>query len=308
MALASFVVLQGFHSPPMKKSILTSLVALALSAGALHAADAILTGNYLKVGVNNSGGLIDSSFNVGITYDKTGTATFPPYDFLKPGTPYEFGAVGYNSNSATFGYYDGNTIGGTTTDTSAGTTLSTNTVATWNSLSITQNMWFSKDGGTIYFDVKLKNISTDLLSNVVYARGLDPDQDVYAGGSYDTNNSIVSGDLVTGSAPTTDWTIGIFSDSTFAHTPTIRSAWPYGDPYGLLTPRNDGNGDYSINMAWNIGSLAAGATADVTFQYRIAPTKDEVVTPPGTGVPDAASTLGLTLGALGLLGLIRRRR
>jgi hypothetical protein len=169
-------------------------------------------------------------------------------------------------------------------------------------------MWFSKSGGTIYFDVKLKNITDSLLTNIAYARGLDPDQDVYAGGGYSTNNSIVNPNLVTGSAPLTDWTIGIFSDSSFSHTPTIRSSWPYGNPYGLLTPRDDGNGDYSINMAWNIGDLAAGATADITFEYRIAPTKDEVVTPPGTGVPDAASTLGLTLGAIGLLGLVRRRR
>jgi len=292
----------------MKKSILTTFVALALSSAALHAADAILTGDYLKVGVNNSGGLIDSTFNVGISYDKTGTATFPVYDFLKPGTPFEFGSVGYNGGSTAFGYYYSNTVGGTTTNTSSGTTLSTNTKASYGSLGITQDLWFSKDGGTIYFDVKLTNLSVDLLSSVVYARGLDPDQDVYAGGGYATTNAIVNPNLVTGTAPTTDWTIGIFSDSGFAHTPTIRSSWPYANPYGLLTPRDDGYGDYSINMAWNIGDLAAGATADIKFEYRIAKTKGEVVTPPDHGVPDSASTLGLTLGALGLFGLMRRRR
>jgi len=292
----------------MKKSILTTFIALALSSSAVMAADAILTGNYLKVGVNDSGGLIDSSFNVGITYDKDGTATFPSYDFLKPGTPFEFGSVGYNNNSTAYGHYYGNTIGGTTTNTSAGTTFSTHTVGSYGSLGITQDLWFSKDGGTIYFDVKLTNLSTDLLSSVVYARGLDPDQDVYAGGGYVTSNSIVTPDLVTGTAPLTDWTIGIFSDSLYSHTPTIRSYWPYADPYGLLAPHDDGYGDYSINMAWNIGSLAAGATAGITFEYRIAKTKGDVVTPPDHGVPDAASTLGLTLGALGLLGLIRRRR
>jgi len=39
-------------------------------------ADAILAGNYLRVGVNNSGGLIDSAFTVGINYDSTGTGTW----------------------------------------------------------------------------------------------------------------------------------------------------------------------------------------------------------------------------------------
>lgn len=292
----------------MKKSILTTFVALALSSAALHAADAVLTGNYLQVGVNNSGGLIDSAFQVGITYDKTGTATFPPYDFLKPGTPYEFGAVGVNGQSTSYGYVLGNSIGSTTTNTSSGTTLSaSSTGGTFNGLAISQSLAFSKNGGTIYFDVKLTNTTDTTLSKVVYARGLDPDQDVYAGGGYQTSNAIVNPNLVTGTAPTTDWTIGIFSDSSIWHNASIRADWS-SDPYSLLNANNDGYGDWTINMAWNIGDLAAGATADVTFEYRIAPTKDEVVTPPGTGVPDAASTLGLTLGAIGLLGLVRRRR
>jgi len=111
---------------------------------------------------------------------------------------------------------------------------------------------------------------------VVYARGLDPDQDVYAGGLYNTNNTIASGDLVYASAPITDWTIGIYSNSSYDHVPTISYYWPFADPYSLLTPRDDGNGDYSINMAFDIGTLAPGASADIAFQYRIADTSGGV--------------------------------
>jgi len=61
-------------------------VGVLVGPGALGA-DAILQGNYLRVGVNDSGGLIDSNFIVGIDYDKNGTATPTGFDFLKPGNP-----------------------------------------------------------------------------------------------------------------------------------------------------------------------------------------------------------------------------
>ncbi len=271
-----------------------------------RAADVILNGNFLRVGVNDSGGLIDSGFTVGIDYDKTGTSSWTGFDFLKPGTPYEFYSVGYNDTSAQAGYYYGNPLGSTTTDTSAGGILSTHTAGgVFGSLGLKQDLSYAAGSGFIDFSVTLTNMSDVALSKVVYARGLDPDQDVYAGGGYPTTNIIQSGDLVTGSAPITDWTIGIFSNSAYAHTPTIQSNWPNGEPYHLLTPHNDGNGDWSINMAWDIGTLAAGASATIDFQYRIAQTKGGVTHP---GVPDSTSTLGLLGLGIAALAASRFRR
>jgi hypothetical protein len=113
---------------------------------------------------------------------------------------------------------------------------------------------------------------------------------------------------VIGSAPLTDWTIGIFTDSAIAHTPSVRRDWS-SDPYSLLLPVNDGYGDYTLNMAWNVGTLAAGSSATITFQYRIAETSGGVVTPPPPpGVPDATSTLGLLLLGLGGAAACHRRR
>lgn len=278
-------------------------LAAGLCLQSTKAADVILTGNYLKVGVNDSGSLIDSGFNVGINFDKLGTATFPAYDFLKPGTPFEFYSAAHDGLQAEGSYDSGsNSFGATTVNTSLVGTLSTRTTGLWDGLSLQQDMSYGTNSGFIDFTVRLTNTTDGSMSNVVYARGLDPDQDVYAGGGYETTNTIVSGDLVTGSAPVTDWTIGIYSNSGYAHTPTVRSAWPYTDAAGLLTPRNDGNGDYSINMAWDIGTLAAGETAEITFQYRIADTHGEVENPDGH-VPDAGSTalmllLGLVPAAL----------
>lgn len=276
-------------------------VLLLGASPAVHAGDVILTGNVLKVGVSDGGSLIDSAFTVGINQSPNHDGVFPPYDFLKPGTPFEFYSIGANNSSATQGAgdYATNQFGGTTTNTSSGTLLSTSTTGThWGDLAWNQSMSFGLNGGTIDFSVTLTNTGNTTLGNVVYARGLDPDQDVYAGGGYATTNTIVNGNLVTARAPITDWTIGIFSDSMYAHTPSISGAW-YTNPYTLQSPINDGYGDNTINMAWNLGSMDPGASKTVTFQYRIAETHGEVENP--DAVPDSGSTLlllGIAFAAL----------
>jgi len=289
------------------KSLRYSLLTVAAGLIALGAAQqaravsVILEGNYLRVGVNDSGGLIDDGFDVGIDYAFNGDSAWTGFDFLKPGTPFEFYSLGYEGIWAAAGYYDGNPVSGTTTNTSAGSTLSTLTTGSFGALDLSQMLSFGQNSGVIDFSVTLTNNSSSTINNVVYARGLDPDQDVFAGGGYDTTNTIVNNNLVTGSAPITDWTIGIYSDSAYAHTPTVRYNWPYGNPYGLLTPVNDGYGDYAINMAWDIGSLGAGESATVAFQYRIAETQAGVV-------PENSSTLGLLAIALaGLMAVARRQ-
>lgn len=289
------------------------VMAVALLATPALASSAILEGDYLRVGVSDSGGLIDDGFIVGIDYDKTGTGTYSPSDadFLKPGTPFEFYSIGIggepNWNAA--GYFSGNAFGGTTSDTTGGSsTNSANTVASWGSLGINQDLWYPDAGvgaGTIKFHVKLTNNGADALTDVVYARGLDPDQDVYAGGGYETTNVIPNGNLVYGSAPITDWTIGIFSDSAYAHMPTVNRDWDQ-DPYALLTARNDGYGDFTINMAFDIGTLDPRQSADLYFEYRIAETHGGVV---GV-IPEPASILLLSVAGLGLgiKRIVRRRR
>ncbi len=289
--------------------ILAGLLALLLLPSA-RAGDQILTGNVLKVGISDGGSLIDSAFTVGIDQSPTQNGVFTGFDFLKPGTPFEFWSVGADGNSGTqgAGNYAYNAFGGTTTNTSAGSLLSTSTTGLhFNDISLSQLMSFGQNSGIIDFSVTLTNIGNAPLSNVVYARGLDPDQDVYAGGGYETTNTVVSGDLVTARAPVTDWTIGIYSNSSYAHTPTVQSSWAT-NPYTLLTPHNDGYGDYTINMGFDLGTLNVRESKTVTFQYRVAETHGEVEHP---GVPDSGSTLslmGVAFAACAGFMRIRRRR
>jgi hypothetical protein len=116
----------------------------------LRGDDVILAGNYIELGLNNSGSVIDN-------------------------------------NSTSYGGPTG-IYGSSGLDTSAQSTrtLSAATTATGGQVGIAQSVSFDANSGFIDFGVSLTNTGTTDLTNPIYARGLDPDQDVYIGGPYDT--------------------------------------------------------------------------------------------------------------------------
>lgn len=274
------------------------VAALFLSVPAAVQAQ-VLSGNFLRVGVHASGALIDSSFKAGIEYDESGAGRWAGVDFLKPGSPYEFYALGYDGGHATAGFLHGNRLAAHTAVTSAGTMLSAETTGAYGLLRFSQQLSFGRDSSAIDFAVTLTNTGLQALSEVVYARGFDPDQDVYAGGKYETINRIHGGDLVTATAPVTGWTIGLFSDSEIEHVPSIRPDWPMTNPYRLRQSRgrNQSNADDALAMLWRIGDLAAGESATITFQYRIGESLADV-----TAIPEPRdAVLGAALAVLGFV-------
>lgn len=283
-----------------KFSLLLLLAGLTvlLAAGVGQAATFVLQGNYLQVGISNSGGLIDDNFNAGINYDPAGTGHYTAADFLRPGTPLEFYSIGVNGSWAAAGYLDGNTFGTTSINTTvppfqSGVTTSGAFTLGGGWLMYRQTVYFDQNASAINFSIDLLNIGATPIHNVVYARGLDPDQDVNLGGWYDTINTIAPG-AVSARGPLSNYVITI-KDLEGTGVPGI-SYWWDQNPYNLLSGPNDGHGDCTISMAWNIGTLEPGRSYEIDFQYVVS-----VVPVPGT-------VMLLASGLLGLVGLGRRWR
>jgi hypothetical protein len=282
------------------KKILILAMALSLAfVGMAQGASFVLSGNYLNVGVSNSGGLIDDAFTAGINFDPNGGGAYTAADFLTPGSPFEFFSIGYNGSFQAAGYSNGNTFGLTTLNTSGGTTYSalsytTGTFTTTGGAVLTynQSVWFDTTSNTINFSSQIINAGSSTLSGLTFARGLDPDQDVNQFGSYVTNNSI-AGNTVTGSGPLTGLSITI-TDISGGGVPAVRASWSQ-DPTNLLLGGNDGNGDYTINMAWEIPDLAKGQSYEIDYSYTIT-------------APIPGSLLLMGSGLLGLVGIGVRRK
>ncbi len=273
----------------MTKKLLTLGCAVG-AAGSLQAASFVLTGTQMTVGVDESGGLIDASFTAGII-----PAWRPAVDYLRPGSPFQFYSIGVDGQWNTAGYAPGNVFSASTANTSAGPTLSATTTGTFGSLSFTQLLWFGINDTTIRYEITFENTGPLTLTDVVYAVGLDPDQEEFIlSGVFDTLNSIPDGNTVIATgANFGDW-IRIFSNDPLAHVPSVDINWDT-DPYNLLVPHNDGDGDNTINMAFRIGDMAPGQV--VTFGYEISI---------GTVIPEPRDYA--LLGGLGLLGFAAYRR
>ncbi len=261
------------------------------AAGSLQAASFVLTGTQMTVGVDESGGLIDASFTAGII-----PAWRPAVDYLRPGDPFQFYSIGVNNLWVDAGFSSGNNFSASTVNTSAGVILSATTTGAFGPLSFTQLLWFGVNDTTIRYAITFENTGTSPLTDVVYAVGLDPDQEAFLiPNQFDTLNSIPDGNTVIATGPNFgDW-IRIFSNDLLSHEPSVSSNWDT-DPYLLYnTPPNDGDGDYTINMAFRIGDMAPGQ--QVTFGYEIAI---------GTVIPEPRDYA--LLGGLGLLGFAAYRR
>ena len=297
------------HTRFIQVPLLAGLLLLAFTLPPVSRAEVaqeggfVLQGNVLRVGVSDSGGLIndepcDTDFDdpdcVGIDYDRTGTATWTAWDFLKPGSPFEFFSVGYAPASGVepsweaAGYSSGNTFNAVSTDTSTGSVLSAQTVGYYNSVRIEHNFYFQQNSGIINFTTTLTNESSEQLTDVVFARGLDPDQDSYYdtgstdpdcdGNTSQTENDIHLPDLVTARGVCTDWTIGL-RDLTGGGVPTVSPYWEQ-NPYLLFEPGSSNGGvfgedgfsnyrDDTINLAWRKATLDPGETWTLRYQYII---------------------------------------
>lgn len=300
----------------MKRKFIVTLLAMALivlGAGLGQAADTLLVGTNLTVGVADDGGMVafgpGVGFPQGITY--TGPGKTLPNDYTLPGTPFEFYSIGVGGVFGAFGTPGGTSNpGGYTTDNlSVGNNLQAHTDGPQFAIGAAnliyhQVITFDKAESVIHISADIFNNNPVTLHDVVYARGMDPDQDQQSGGGFATTNFFVPKG-VEAVGPTTgmfvkliDNTVGAFGVAAISDSsPDL--PWetnPYViAPGGLINGAVAGNPfDYAIEMAWLIGDMPAFTSKqiDLTYQFGVVP------------VPPSVWLLGS--GLVGLFGLRRK--
>jgi len=281
-----------------------TLAAACLATGAsAFAAPVAIQNGYVLAGVSDYGTLgSNGTTSPGILFDKTGAGNYGVNDFLTPGTPFE----GFYVKSSA-GFAGANNTGSTNFGFASPTAL-TATSAEWTGASElygiknTYTLTTANGRSEIAIHTVLTNISGSDITDLQFLRTLDPDPDVNAFGSYYTTNAVVNSSTACGTGPSTGQTICIDTDSSIAHKAGVSAPWST-NPSDYLAGVNDGNGDYAIGLAFDIGNLAAGQSVSLDYSYAAGASID-VVTP---SVPEPEN-MALMLAGIGMIGVVARRR
>lgn len=301
-----------------------ALATLMLASTAAQAVPLALTGNYLRVGINDFGTFgSNGDVSPGLLHDPTGTGTFGVNDYLTPGTEHDGWAVSSNQygtsvNDNAFGA--GAWAAASPTLLFGPAALGYANAASWsgtgNGMSVTNSYFFNPN------DERVRVITTitalEELTNVLFGRSVDPDPDVNTFNSFDTRN--VRGDallgpseVVSSAGPQTGLTLALLNGSgnTYAHNTGISSfCCSNDDPANVLlgygaTHPGSSFGDEGLQMAWDLGDFTNGQTKVVEYYYVFGANQETISEPNPTPEPASMLLLGAALGGL---GLARRRR
>ena len=298
---------------------------VAAIATAASATPLVLSGNFLEVGISDAGTFgSDGNTSPGILHDPTGMRNYGNNDYLTPGSPHDGFTVASDQFSGTNdNYFAGGDFG------SASPTLLTGAAArgyanaaSWTGgngfVTVTNSYFYNPGDQRILVSTTLTALSD--LTNLAFARSNDPDPDVNTFGSFATNNQRGNAlfgidDFVSGSGPLTGLTLALVNLDTngFTHTTEVNFACCSNiSPYDVLAHNGDASdplndyksfGDYGLNLAYSIGTLATGDS--VTLNYAYAVGSNVQVT--GGGTPEPA-TWAMMLVGFGGVGAVMRRR
>lgn len=235
--------------------------------------------------------------NIGMSTNPTGFGVAPDLrmDFFLPGSPEEQWTVGYKtggtattgSNSLLEGPVD--IADNTVTDQSSGDLLKATSEGTLGStLQTTQVISFNRGDKFFKNDVTLKNVSSSPIDSVRFMRSFDPDNTVYQGGDYTTHNYIpytneagdgkavvVADTNVTGNSDPVYAQNGSYSPILFYSSDPRARVSTFGfdneDPYdpsaydSALPKGTDVDADQAITIAFDVGTLAPGASQTVSY-------------------------------------------
>ena len=287
-----------------------------LSVPFLQASPIVITGDYVYTQISDDGTLGNGENYPGIQYDPSGTGTFPGTlgkDFLQPGSPWEGFSVKSEetgvvaNNNVTFFHTD--MIPGTLTDLSASSPY--DYYIRWAGtyfgyFEIVTDLYLNNNDQSINFMTTLKAL-TDL-TNVSFARYIDPDQDVNDYNLFNTNNYrgygvIPEANWVYAVGPDSNWTIGLFSDSSITHNTGVSDTPWSMNPAFYLGGTNDGDGDNAIGIGFLLGSLKQGESITFKYSYVLGVSPDDAVGHIPTSSPVVPEPSTMLLLGVGLVGI-----
>ena len=299
------------------KKALAAASALLMGTS-VSAAPLVLEGNYVKIGVNDAG-TVGSGGNTspGILYDSTGTATFnPSYDYLTPGSPFEGWTVkGIDTDGTTvlFNYYHNNTnvggapITGTLVDKSGVSYrgLTFDNRAVWSGsvteFDIEHDYRFNDNQQFVDINTRLEfkmNVPT-----LYFGRFTDPDARAAAGDSSSTLNvrgyagGVPATNVVLSEALASKYALGLFTAATNSNT-GISASWST-DPLTYYGGQDDGDGDYTIGMAFMFSGINTGDIIDIQYAYIFGPSSYDAASGAVAGGAGGATSSSFTVTNVG---------
>ena len=308
------------------KMMMRALVASTMLTAAFPAAaQVVLEGNFIRVGVGTRGTLgSGGATSPGLIHDPSGTGTFDTStDYITPGTPHEgFGVVstqtGFLQND-NYGPQNIATITGVAVLTGAAAEGYDN-AASWtggnSSFNVTHSYFFNDGDERILVRTVITALAN--LTNVAFARSVDPDS---AGGGDPTVNqrgtsALSTDDFIGSQSVGNGRTLALanLNGSALTHTTQINSDCCSNiNPYNVLNHTGGdlgtfSTGDHGLNLAYSLGNLAAGASLTFTYAYVVGNSIEDAGgnTDPG-GVPEPA-TWAMMIAGFGMVGGALRRR
>ena len=270
----------------MKKTILASLLAVALSTSAF-AGNEIIQNEYIKAGVNETTGTLGSGGNTnpGIQYDNAGTSTFnPAYDYLTPGSPYEGWAVRIDNTDGTkFKLYGNNNAGfqsdGNTAVSGAwvGTPTASSVVWAGSATEFDIRHTYSLPSAQKFLDITTRIDAKAAMPHMYFGRYIDPDAVAAPGDSSATDNVrgygiIPKSNVVFSEATVSRYALGLYSAKPTGVNTSIQG-WT-SDPknyYDNVGGYDVGNGDDTIGIAFYAANVAVGDILTYNYAYIFGP-------------------------------------
>lgn len=235
---------------------------------------------------NLTGALGNVSDGPGLKYDPSGSGTnFGVDDYITPGFPWEAYMVKATSTSSGTAY-----IGGSNTDDAPpDAPIAWPTNAQWWEIDSETNHYavlrgsdetgwlviqYRSKPGWAFIQMKMTYQNTTGVNRTVYMmRGVDPDPDRQAYGTFNTNNQrgyspIGPQELVYAKGVYSGKPISLYIPGNgYPHNTAIPSGiWTYDIPL-ILNGVNNGNGDRAITCAWNTGVVSPLTTVSVCCYY-----------------------------------------